>query len=133
MTITQIVNRLVGSIVPYGSSEIDKERAKNLEVMVELVNNLYDQIFEVSTMRFRPEHSIKEMGKTAHGLIQDRFTPQQLQQEQHLMNMYKKLLDAQTKISVDSKRAREDRENWIRDKAIITGKVELLKQILTIG
>lgn len=44
MDIYEVVIKLVGSITPVGSSGIDNDRYKNLEIMIELVDKLISDI-----------------------------------------------------------------------------------------
>ena len=55
MTHTEIVNKLIGTVMPSGDSSRDDERFENLKAMCELVNNLITQIDDVS-YRNRESH-----------------------------------------------------------------------------
>lgn len=70
MTNTEIINKLIGSITPYGDSQIDKERFENLKQMCNLVEDLILQIDEVS-YKYEDYHqnSIKEMSDYANKFL----------------------------------------------------------------
>lgn len=71
MTNTDVVNKLIGEIKPYGSTHIDRYRFENLKRMCALVKDLVDDIKEVSTMKNRLEFSVSEMGKYANNFLSD--------------------------------------------------------------
>lgn len=69
MTHTEIVNKLIGSIKPYGSTDIDEKRMENLKAMCELIEDLVFDVRQVATYRIRHEHSMKEMGLYAEKFL----------------------------------------------------------------
>lgn len=68
MEIKEVVQKLVGSIIPAGESHKDTERFENLKTMCELVDSLIYDIYEVSKDKNRHETSMRVMGEYA-----DRF------------------------------------------------------------
>jgi hypothetical protein len=64
--IYDVVKRLCGFIDPVGDSAIDETRMLNLKDTLGLVDELIDDIIEVSKNADRHEHSMKEMGKLSH-------------------------------------------------------------------
>lgn len=69
MTHKEIVDKLIGPIQPYGSSDVDESRYSNLIDMVELVDALLLDIKNVAAYRDRQEHSMKQMGQYAHDFL----------------------------------------------------------------
>lgn len=65
MTHFDIVNKLIGSIHPYGATHIDDERFKNLKTMCTLMDELLCEIKDVSKYKTRQEYSMREMGEYA--------------------------------------------------------------------
>lgn len=62
MNIKEIVQKLIGSITPAGSSHLDTQRLENLKVMCSLVEDLVYEINFVARDKDRYEASMKEMG-----------------------------------------------------------------------
>lgn len=71
MTHEEIVKKLVGSITPYGASDIDERRMENLKVMCELVSGLVEDIRFTAQYKDRHEHSIKIMGEYADNFLKE--------------------------------------------------------------
>jgi len=69
MTNTDVIKKLIGSIKPYGDSNIDKERLENLKNMCQLVEDLVEEIKYVAKEKDRHERSIKEMGIYAYNFL----------------------------------------------------------------
>ena len=68
----EIVNRLIGSIEPYGSSHIDEKRFENLKEMTYLVERLVDDLKTIAEdNKNRQEHSMKEMGQYADNFLKN--------------------------------------------------------------
>lgn len=65
-TVIKVINALVGSIEPYGSSHIDSVRTENLKVLLEVMDNYIAKIDNVVKYRNRPEYSMKNMGEMAY-------------------------------------------------------------------
>ena len=66
-----ITKRLLGSIEPYGDTNIDNDRLENLIQTIELTEKLIDEIILVA--RFKGDHlfSRKKMGTTADVFISE--------------------------------------------------------------
>lgn len=69
--IIEVIDRLVGSIEPYGSTQIDKERLENLETLLEVMDKYIKDIKEVTRFRNRYEYSILEIAERAYDWIVD--------------------------------------------------------------
>ena len=70
-TIIKVIDALVGSIEPYGSTDIDNERVENLQVLLEVMDEYIAEIDKVVKYRNRPEHSMREMGEMAYDWFVD--------------------------------------------------------------
>lgn len=66
MTIYNVVKKLVGSIYPYGATEIDNERLNNLDEHGELTYSLLVDLVETASFRNRDEASIKTLADNAY-------------------------------------------------------------------
>lgn len=64
--IIEVIDRLVGSIEPYGSTQIDEERLKNLETLFEVMDEYINEIEKVARYRNRHEYSIVTMADRAY-------------------------------------------------------------------
>lgn len=71
MTHKEILYKIIGPIRPYGASEVDEERYKNLQALCILVDDLIDDIQNVAAYKSRPEKSMKEMGQYASDFIKE--------------------------------------------------------------
>ena len=69
-TLIEVVNKLTGFCEPAGDSYLDEERAKNLELKIELVDSLLTEIVEASYSKDRVEGSVKEIGNKAFYYIE---------------------------------------------------------------
>ncbi len=70
MTHTEIVNKLIGPVMPAGDSSRDDERFENLKAMCELVNNLITQIDDVHYRnKDSYEFSVKRSADFAHDFL----------------------------------------------------------------
>ena len=67
----EIVNKIIGSTEPYGDTNIDNERTKNLDEKIELVQLLVDDLIETAKFKNRPEGSMSKMGKTAQEFLDE--------------------------------------------------------------
>lgn len=66
MRMIEIINKLIGSVSPYGDSNIDKERYKNLDLLGEMTVDLVSQLGDVAYYRNHMEKSMKDMGELAY-------------------------------------------------------------------
>ena len=65
MTIYEVVKKLIGEIQPVGETNTDEKRLENLSAMIELVELLLDDIYEIIKFQNRTEHSLQEAGEFA--------------------------------------------------------------------
>ena len=65
MEIYEVVTKLLGSIKPVGSSEVDNERFENLKQMTALVDKLVSDIDDVAMCEENYQASMKKAGKYA--------------------------------------------------------------------
>ena len=70
-TIIKVIDALVGSVQPYGLTEIDNERMGNLQVLLDVMDNYIEEIDSVAKYRNRPEYSMKKMGEMAYHWFTD--------------------------------------------------------------
>ena len=64
--IIEVLDRLIGSIQPYGSTQIDVERMENLEILLEVMDEYINEIRDVAKYRNRHEYSILAMADRAY-------------------------------------------------------------------
>lgn len=69
-SITQLVVKLVGPVMPVGETTEDNKRFENLKDLILLTDNLLSLIVDVSKEKDRQEYSISRAGKEAHRFIQ---------------------------------------------------------------
>lgn len=69
--IIEVIDRLVGSIEPYGSTQIDEERLKNLETLLEVMDEYISEIIDAAKYRNRYEYSILAIANRAYDWIVD--------------------------------------------------------------
>lgn len=74
------VKKLTGSMEPYGDTNIDKDRKRNLGVCGDLVYDLLVDMIKAKEFKDRAEHSMNVIGKEADyrlkeiiGLIEDSY------------------------------------------------------------
>lgn len=67
--IIEVIDRLVGSIEPYGSTQIDEERLKNLETLLEVMDEYINRIIDVTKYRNRYEYSILAIANKAYDWV----------------------------------------------------------------
>jgi len=60
MTIYEVVKKLIGSIKPYGETNIDKKRLDNLEYHKQLTESLILDLVDSAQFRKRKEYSMKK-------------------------------------------------------------------------
>jgi len=72
MTNYDVIMKLIGPINPVGETNIDNERFENLKAMTELVDQLLDDIDQVShNNKKRQEASMKKAGKFADNWLDE--------------------------------------------------------------
>ena len=69
--IIEVIDRLVGSIEPYGSTQIDEERLKNLENLLDIMDEYINEIIDVTKYRNRYEDSILARADRAYDWLVD--------------------------------------------------------------
>ena len=69
--IIEVLDRLIGSVEPYGSTQIDAERLENLETLLEVTDECIKKIADVAKFINRYEYSIKEMAYRAYEYLAD--------------------------------------------------------------
>jgi hypothetical protein len=69
--IFSVVMSLAGEIEPYGDTNIDAERLKNLEILSGVVINVVAEICYLIRFNNRSEHSIKQLVKSAIQTMED--------------------------------------------------------------
>lgn len=71
-TILKVIRTLIGETEPYGDSGIDRERMKNLEALIYVVDELLYDVEKVAVYyKNRDEGSMQVMGKKAHKALND--------------------------------------------------------------
>ena len=71
MEISEVVRKIVGSIEPYGDTNIDNERFENLVTHASLVTELIADMIETAKYRNRPEYSMSNLGEHAYEELQE--------------------------------------------------------------
>lgn len=69
--IIEVIDKLVGSIEPYGSTQIDEERLENLETLLEVMDEYIGEIIDVTKYRNRHEYSILAIANKAYDWLVD--------------------------------------------------------------
>ena len=64
-TILKVTRKLIGETEPYGDSVIDMERTKNLDKLIQVVEELVLDIEKVAVNKDRHEGSMRVMGMKA--------------------------------------------------------------------
>jgi len=67
--IYEVTQRLCGEITPYGDTNVDEVRLKNLQDTISVAERLIEDIIRVSKYSNRSEHSISIMGKEAQEFL----------------------------------------------------------------
>ena len=69
-TILKVTRTLIGETEPYGDSGIDRERMKNLEALIYVVDELLYDVEKVAVNKDRHEGSMRVMGEKAHKALE---------------------------------------------------------------
>lgn len=69
MTNYDVVKKLIGNIQPIGETNEDGRRLENLDEAFDVVENLVDNLKDVSSNADRVEHSMKEAGEKAENFL----------------------------------------------------------------
>ena len=70
-TILKVTRTLIGETEPYGDSGIDRERMKNLEALIYVVDELLYDVEKVAVNKDRHEGSMRMMGEKAHKALNE--------------------------------------------------------------
>ena len=65
-TIIKVIDALIGSIEPYGSTHIDNERTENLKALLYVMDEYIAEIDKVVKYRNCPQYSMRKMGEIAY-------------------------------------------------------------------
>ena len=68
-TILEATRKLIGETEPYGNSDIDRERTKNLDALIYVVDGLLRDVKKVAVNKDRHEGSMKMMGEKAYSVM----------------------------------------------------------------
>lgn len=71
MELYEIVKKLIGSIEPYGDSNIDEQRLSNINNHIILTQALIRDLIDVAEFKDRPEYSIKKLGTVAYDGLEE--------------------------------------------------------------
>ena len=69
--ILEATKTLIGATEPYGDSGIDRERTKNLDKLIYVVDELLNDVERVAICKDRYEGSMRMMGEKAHKGLND--------------------------------------------------------------
>lgn len=69
--ILEVTRTLIGATEPYGDSGIDRERTKNLDKLIYVVDELLYDVEKVAFNKDRHEGSMRMMGEKAHKALND--------------------------------------------------------------
>ena len=69
--ILKVTRTLIGDTEPYGDSGIDRERMKNLEALIYVVDELLYDVEKVAVNKDRHEGSMRVMGEKAHKALNE--------------------------------------------------------------
>lgn len=64
--ILEVTRTLIGATEPYGDSGIDRERTKNLDKLIYVVDELLYDVKKAAVCKDRYEGSMRMMGEKAH-------------------------------------------------------------------
>ena len=70
-TILEVARKLIGETEPYGDSAIDRERTKNVDKLIYVIDELLYDLEKVAVNRDRHEGSMQMMGEKANKAMED--------------------------------------------------------------
>lgn len=70
-TILEVTRNLIGETEPYGDSNLDRVRMKNLDKLIYVIDELLYDLEKVAVNKDRYEGSMREMGKKAYNAMED--------------------------------------------------------------
>jgi hypothetical protein len=71
MSISEIVDKIVGPTMPVGSTHLDDERYNNLELLEAIAMYTISQLISISANRNREEYSMQKAGKRAYEILNE--------------------------------------------------------------
>lgn len=69
--ILEVTRTLIGATEPYGDSGIDRERTRNLDNLIYVVDELLYDVEKAAVCKNRHEGSMRMMGEKAHKALND--------------------------------------------------------------
>ena len=69
MTLTDVVFKIIGPVIPAGNTELDEWRYNNLKEMLNLTSDLLDRIHKVAIYETSNEQSVNKIGKAARRFL----------------------------------------------------------------
>ena len=69
--ILEVTRTLIGATEPYGDSAIDRERTRNLDNLIYVVDELLYDVEKAAVCKDRHEGSMRMMGEKAHKALND--------------------------------------------------------------
>lgn len=70
-TILEVTRNLIGDTEPYGDSGIDRERTKNVDKLIYIIDELLYDLEKVAVNKDRYEGSMRMMGEKANQAMED--------------------------------------------------------------
>lgn len=70
-TILEVTRTLIGPTEPYGDSGVDRERTKNLDALIYVIDELLYDVEKAAVNKDRHEGSMRMMGEKAHKALND--------------------------------------------------------------
>lgn len=70
-TILEVTRTLIGPTEPYGDSGVDRERTKNLDALIYVIDELLYDVEKAAVNKDRHEGSMRVMGEKAHNALDD--------------------------------------------------------------
>ena len=71
MNLQTVTRKLIGSIEPYGDTNINAERLCNLDQHISVTYALLKDLIDTAKYIDRREHSIRVMAEKAHGTLEE--------------------------------------------------------------
>lgn len=70
-TILEVTRTLIGPTEPYGDSGVDRERTKNLDALIYVIDELLYDVEKAAVCKDRYEGSMRMMGEKAYKALND--------------------------------------------------------------
>ena len=71
MDVHEVVEKLIGNVIPVGETNEDDRRYENLKNLTELIDRLIGDLYRVSANRNSAKFSVSRAGKHADGFLRD--------------------------------------------------------------